>query len=264
MQMENVIYKNIKSDKIPQGRIIAVCSGTKGIGKTWMATNLCHNLALLKKKMLFFDADCSVENIAYQLGLDCFQNFGGLVSGSLTLNNAVFSFDKGKFDIIAGRSGDNALKNAPVGRLQLIAGDLKYLAKFYDFTFLDCSNDMTATANAFFNVCTNIIVLVNADSASATAAYRKLEELKSIKPDTVFQVIVNRAFSFDEGLQIFKTLRNAADRFIKTEIKLLGIIRQDARIRDAVINQSLLLNRYPTCEGCADMLALAHRIAEEF
>lgn len=258
------MYKEIKSDKAPESRLIAVCSGTKGIGKTWMATNLCHNLALLKKKTLFFDADCSVENIAYQLGLSECNNFNGLMTGSMTLNNAVVSCDKGRFDVIAAHPGDNALKNAPAGRLQLLAGDLTYLAKYYDYIFVDCADDMPAAANAFLKICQKIVVIVNAEPASLTAAYRKIEELKRIGANTPVRIVINRAFSYDEGLQIYKTLQDAAERFIKTDIKLLGIVRQDARIRDAVINQSLLLSRYPSCEGCADMIKLSRSIAEEF
>ena len=50
-----------------KNHLIAICSGTKGIGKTWLAVNLSHSLALLRKKVLFFDADCGIENISYQL-----------------------------------------------------------------------------------------------------------------------------------------------------------------------------------------------------
>ena len=50
--------------------LIAICSGTKGIGKTWLSVNLSHGLSLLKNKVLFFDADCGIENISYQLGFE--------------------------------------------------------------------------------------------------------------------------------------------------------------------------------------------------
>ena len=243
--------------------ISAICSGTTGIGKTWFAAALCHALSLMRKNVLYFDADCGLENISYQNSLEKSTPYASLINGQCTLNNAVFRFERGKFDVISSPSGEDALISAPIGRAQILAGDLLRLAQYYDYVFIDCADNGSKQLNPFFNICKNIIILVNACSSSSIAAFKKIEELQSIAPQARFNIVINRALSYEEGRQTYKTLLKASKEYIKVDLNLLGIIRQDARIRDTVINHALLLNRYQKCEGAEDSVAAARRFLEE-
>lgn len=242
--------------------ITAICAGTKGIGKTWLTVTICHALSLMKKKTLLFDADCSIENAAYQIGFDKTTPYGLLFNGSLTLNNASSYFADGKFDMICSPSGEGLLDTAPIGRAQILAADLSYLAKYYNHVLIDCADYASKNLNPFLKICSNIIVIVNANSASSTEAFKTITELKKFNADTPVYIIVNRASSHEEGRQIFKTLLKASKEYINVNLKLLGVIRQDARIREAVLNQALILNRYPECEGAEDCVALTRRFLE--
>ncbi len=240
-------------------RFLGICSGTKGSGKTCLAITLCHSLSLMKKKVLFFDADCGLENITAQLNLQQAANYTGLISGNLTLNNAVNRNNEGRFDIIAGFPGNNILATAPVGRLQILALDLCLLSKNYDFTIVDCTEERS---NIFLSYCSEILVMLNADHSSVIGAYKRLENLRHINPHAYTGLVINRALSRNEGLQIYKTLLQAGREYIKLSPKLAGIIRQDGRIRDAVLNQSLLLSRYPASEGAEDMVMITRQLLE--
>ena len=243
--------------------ISAICSGTTGIGKTWFAAALCHALSLMKKNVLYFDADCGLENISYQNNLEASTPYTSLISGKNTLNNAVFNFEHGKFDVISSPSGEDALTTAPIGRVQILAGDLAHLAQYYDYVFIDCSDDGNKQINPFFSICKNIIIIVNACSSSSIAAFKKIEELQTIAPHSNFDIVINRALSYEEGRQTYTTLLKASKEYIKVDLNLLGIVRQDARIRDSVVNKALLLNRYAKCEGAEDSVTVARRFLEE-
>ena len=245
-----------------ENNLIAICSGTKGIGKTWLSVSLCNSFSLLKKKVLFFDADCSIENVAYQLGINCGRNYNLLLNGNTTINNIVYSFDKGGFDIISANSGENILSSAPIGRVQILAKDLFCFSKYYDYTFIDCSDDDIKNANAFLNVCKNIVLVVNADLISSVGAYKKIEKIKKINPNAKIKIIINRAYSYNEGKQIYDNLLKACEDYIKTDLELLGFIRQDSRIRDCVLNKSLLLNKYPASEGAEDIFLVSQKLLE--
>ena len=243
-------------------QLIAVYSGTKGIGKTWLCTSLCHTLALSKQKVLFFDADCGVENISYQLGFNFNYSYSGLLNGTLTLNNAVYKYDKGCFDIIGANSKENILASAPVGRVQVLAQDLFCFSKYYEYVLIDCSDDDVKNVNSFLKICNTIILIVNADPKSSEGAYKKIEKLRKINPDANIKIIINRAYSYNEGNQIYKTILQAAKNYINVDLSLLGIIRQDTRIRDSVLNKSLLINRYPASEGSEDVFKITKNILE--
>lgn len=246
-----------------KNHLIAICSGTKGIGKTWLAVNLSHGLSLLKKKVLFFDADCGIENISYQLGFDLKNSYKSILNGSTTINNIVLKSDKLGFDIIATNSGENLIASAPIGRVQVFAKDLFCFSKYYDYVIVDCSDDDIKTVNNFINICNTVIVVLNADLSSSESAYKKLEKIKKINPKANIKIVINRAISYNEGNQIYKTLLKAADEYINVDLSLLGIIRQDTRIRDSVLNKTLLLNRYPASEGAEDVINLSQRILED-
>ncbi len=246
-----------------KNHLIAICSGTKGIGKTWLAVNLSHSLALLRKKVLFFDADCGIENISYQLDFNLKNSYHNLLNGSITLNNGIFKYDKGFFDIICSKSGENLLASAPVGRVQVLAKDLFCFSRNYDYVILDCSDDDIKNVNTFINICNLVFIIVNSDPLSLEGAYKKIEKIKKINPKADIKIIINRVISYNEGNQVYKNLLNAAQTYIKTDLDLIGIIRQDTRIRDCVLNKSLLLNRYIASEGAEDMIKISQKILEE-
>lgn len=246
-----------------KNHLIAICSGTKGIGKTWLAVNLSHSLALLRKKVLFFDADCGIENISYQLNLDLNNTYNSLLNGFVTINNSVLKYDKGFFDLICSKSGENILASAPVGRVQVLAKDLFCFSKYYDYVILDCSDDDVKNINNFINICNTVFIIVNADPLSLEGAYKKIEKIKNINSKADIKIIINRAMSYNEGNQIYKNLLKAAQTYIKINLDLFGIIRQDTRIRDCVLNKSLLLNRYLSSEGAEDIIKISQRILED-
>ncbi len=44
---------------------------------------------------------------------------------------------------------------------------------------------------------------------------------------------------------------------------LLGVIRRDTRVRDAIRNHVLLLNRYPSSEAAEDVFNIARKLYAE-
>ena len=117
--------------------MVAVASGKGGVGKTWFAITLAHALAKQGSRTLLFDGDLGLANLDIQLGLMPKHDLGSVVSGKLTLNQAVIPFEEGGFDIIAGRSGSGGLANIPASRLQMLADDLTLLSATYDKVILD-------------------------------------------------------------------------------------------------------------------------------
>ena len=245
-----------------ENHLIAICSGTKGIGKTWLAVTLSNALSLLKKKVLFFDADCSVTNITYQLDLKNTKNYKSLINGNAILNNNIVFNEKAGFDIISSHPGDSVLSSGPVGRIQVLARDLFCFSKYYDHIVVDCSDDDVKNVNNFINICKTIIIIVNTDPTSLINAYKKIEKIKKINSTAKIHIVINRAFSYNEGNNIYENLLKASSDYIKVDLNLLGIIRQDSRIRECVLNKSLLLHRYPASEGAEDVFSISKKILE--
>ena len=117
------------SRSVRKGRnMIAVASGKGGVGKTWFSITLAHALSVYRQKTLLFDGDLGLANIDIQLGLMAKYDLGSVVAGKLTLNQIVQHCEKGRFDVIAGRSGSAGLASMPIGRLQILGEDLSLFA----------------------------------------------------------------------------------------------------------------------------------------
>ena len=73
-------------------------------------------------------------------------------------------------------------------------------------------------------------------------------------------IIVNQASSPASGARVFATLAQACRRYLAATPDLLGIIRRDDRVRDAIRRQTPLLSRHPAAAAARDVEAIAHAI----
>jgi flagellar biosynthesis protein FlhG len=75
-------------------------------------------------------------------------------------------------------------------------------------------------------------------------------------------VVINRVNSIEDGLRTYQLLDKACREFLKFSPPLLGVIRQDTRVRDAIRNQTTIITRYPQSEAALDVMTIARRILQ--
>lgn len=243
--------------------MIAIASGKGGVGKTWFSITLAHALSGLKQKTLLFDGDLGLANIDVQLGLMITHDLSCVVTGNTTLNQIVHGSDKTRFDIIAGRSGSSCLASMPVGRLQILAEDLTLLSASYDKVLLDMGAGIDKSVRILSGVAGRIIVLCTDEPTSLTDAYALIKVMSVQYPKCGISIVVNQADSVQDGTRTYDILCKACRTFLKISPPLLGIVRRDARVRDAIRNQMPLISRYPTSEAAADVINIARKMLEE-
>ena len=247
----------------PKGKnIIAVVSGRRGIGKTWFAVTLAHALSLCKQKVLLFDGDCGLNNIKIQLGLNAANDLNAVIDNRRSLNQVIFSYDKGRFDIAAGNPAGSGLSTVSVGRLQILGDDLNILAQNYDKTILDMGAGMSNAAKVFTGMAGMAVMLCTDEPRSITDCYSLIKLFSGRYPNTALKVVINQAEDINEGLRTYGLLEKACREFLGISLPLLGVIRQDTRVRDSIRNQSSIISRYPQSEASFDVIAIAKRILE--
>ncbi len=243
--------------------MIAVASGKGGVGKTWFSITLAQALSAFKQKVLLFDGDLGLANIDIQLGLMVKYDLGSVINGSLTLNQVVFPCEKGHFDVIAGRSGSAGLASMPVGRLQILGEDLALFASNYNKIILDMGAGVEKSVRILSGMAEKIIVLCTDEPTSLTDAYAFIKIMTLQYPKCNIVIVVNQANSIREGQRTYETLLKACQNFLKINPPLLGIVRRDTRVRDAIRNQMPLINRFPTSEAAEDVINIARKLAAD-
>ncbi len=240
--------------------IIAIASGKGGVGKTWLAITLAHALARMGARTLLFDGDLGLANLDIQLGLMPKHDLGSVIAGRLTLNQAVIAFEDGGFDIIAGRSGSAGLTNMPASRLQMLSDDLILLAANYDKVIVDLGGGVERTVRQLTHSVGTCLVVATDEPTSLTDAYAFIKITHMERPGIDIRIVVNMVKSDREGERTYNTLLKACKGFLKTSPPLLGVIRRDAKVREAIRNQTSILTRFPNSEAAGDVEAIAGRL----
>ncbi len=237
--------------------IVAIASGKGGVGKTWLAITLAHAITNKERKVLLFDGDLGLANLDIQLGLMPKQDLGSVVAGRLTLNQAVLPFPAGGFDIIAGRSGSGGLANVPPSRLQMLSEDLTLLAQAYDNIIIDLGAGVERTVRQLTSNVGIVIVVATDEPTSLTDAYAFIKVTHMERPNLDIRIVINAANSTREGERTYNTLLKACEGFLKISPPLLGVVRRDDKVREAIKSQTPLLTRYPNSEAAQDVENIA-------
>lgn len=259
--MINGIKKNIcKSLFLTQAEnITAIASGFGSMGKTWFAVTLAYALNLLHRKVLLFDADNGLLNTDFQLDVPPAKYLNEVVEDKISLNQAVVPVNRKKLDIIRGQTGSDILEEVPVGRLQIFREEVALLANNYDDVVMDMPSSDKIMANILPSGA-RLILICTSEPLNLVSTYDFLQRQSAGAGQKKLQIVVNYANSYEEGLRTYNTLQRACEQYSAVSPQLLGIIRRDTHVRDAIRNHVPLLNRYPGSEAAEDVMNIARKL----
>ncbi len=259
----------MRSLKKTGSRIITVASGKGGVGKTWVSTTLCHLLASQGKRTLLFDGDLGLANVDIQLGLLPEVDLGQVLSGAITLDQAMTSFDmghsginkeQGVFDVISGQSGSGSLASLKKERLTRLNQDLVTLSRQYDLTIMDLGAGVETSVMTLCEMSDKVVVVVTADPTSLTDAYAFIKLNHRRDPNINLAILVNMVEDRHEGVRTYETLKKVCENFLKFTPKYLGSVRRDKHVVDAIRHQKPLMQRHPKSLAGEDMLEIAKKV----
>lgn len=245
-------------------KLIAVASGKGGVGKTWFSISLSHALAKQGKKVLLFDGDLGLANVDVQLGMMAKRDINDVIEGNVSMKNVIQHHDDGNFDVIAGRSGHGSLAALPAPSLNDIIEQLREVVKDYDAVIIDLGAGIDRTVRFMASAADHTFVVTTDEPTALTDAYAFIKLSHAAGQSGNINVVVNMTGSTKEGETTYNTLLKACKNFLKIEPPLIGTIRQDKRVRDAIRAQSLFLTRAPTVETAEDLEKIAGRVARDF
>ena len=240
--------------------MITIASGKGGVGKTWLSITLSHALAKQGRRVLLFDGDLGLANLDIQLGLMPKQDISSVISGRLTLNQAIMEYNDGGFHIIAGRSGAGNLANIATSRLQMLGEDLALLANAYDHVLIDLGAGVDRSVRQLAHNATTCIVVLTDEPTSLTDAYAFIKVTHAERSEVKFLIVTNIVNSTREGERTYATLLKACQAFLKISPPLIGVIRRDPRVKEAIRSQTPVLTRYPNTAAAEDVVKIALQV----
>ncbi len=240
--------------------MIAIASGKGGVGKTWFSITLAHTLAKRGKHVLLFDGDLGLANVDIQLGLTPERDLGAVIEGSSTLAGAIVKYKDGGFDILAGRSGSGNLSMLATQKLSDLRTDLIALARGYDYVLVDLGAGVDRHVRQMAGPAVFTYVVLTDEPTSLTDAYAFIKLSRAANPQAEMRVVVNMAANAAEGVKTYETISKASQNFLHYTPLLAGVIRRDAKVRDAIRAQTPLLVRSPSTDAAQDVDAIAAKL----
>lgn len=239
------------------GRCVAVGSGKGGVGKTWFAITLAHALARRGRRVLLFDADLGLANIDIQLGLTPALDLGSVMSGAATLGEAIVSYAPGSFDVLAGRSGSGSLAALDPAKLDRLLVQLTVVSDRYDTVLLDLGAGLDRPVRRMAAWADTFLVIATEEPTSLTDAYATLKLHAADQPGGDARLIINQSSSPAASKRTAETLTRACVAFLGRAPAVVGTIRRDHHIQDAIRRQTPLLTRHPNCGASLDVERIA-------
>lgn len=241
-------------------RIMAVSSGKGGVGKTNSVVNLAVAFSRMGKRCLVLDADLGLGNIDVLLGLAPRYNVSDLLRGERTMEEVVVRGPSGVM-ILPAASGVYELTDLKAEERLALSSHLEKFSSEIDMLIIDTGAGISTNV-LYFNVAAqDIVVVVSPEPTSITDAYALMKVLHKRHGERRFKLLVNTARTRKEGIEVFRKISLAAERFLNLSVEYVGCVLRDDDVVRAVREQKAVLELYPDSKASACFMDIAREIS---
>ena len=239
---------------------IAILSGKGGVGKTNLTLNMAYALYQAGFKALLMDCDLGLANLDVLLGITPSGNLQNALLGNSSIEEVIHSVAEKSFDVLPAASGVPELNNLSPELREALLEMLEPVLDCYDFVFMDLGAGISETVQAFSAMAALKVVVITPEPTSLTDSYAMIKVLNKRYGLRDFMIIVNQVESQSEAQDAFEKIRGACSHFLQIEPVLLGNVRVDPKLPEAVCHQQPLLQFAPGSVASQDIQNLAHRL----
>lgn len=224
-----------------KSKIISVCSGKGGTGKTFFSANFAYQLSQLNKRVLLVDFDLNFSNLNILLNQTTDRTISNFFEQSETMEDVVFNYST-NLDLIFGDSGRTDYPRVSREIIDYFFIILSKIQHKYDYIVLDSSAGADMLVLHQLMKSDYNLIITSPEPTAIMDAYVVLKLLAENGSEAERYVVINKCSDSDEGESAFIKLSTALNHFLKMNIELLGIISYDGAAHRSIVNQELLLN----------------------
>jgi flagellar biosynthesis protein FlhG len=242
-------------------RVIAVTSGTGGVGKSCIVVNLGLALTRMGKKVLLLDGDFSLAKIKTLLGLRPDYTIGDVFNGKKSLADVMVT-GPGGLKVVAAAPGGAEFSELNQSQKLCLLDELDAFREEFDFLLVDTGAGISNNVLYFNLGAQERIVVADEEPASVIEAYKLIKVLATQYAEKRFKLLFNKIARPAEAHHAYDQLTKVADRFLHGSISLeyMGVIPHDEAIRQAVSEQKILVEVTPASPASVALTEIAHTL----
>ncbi len=239
-------------------KIITVTSGKGGVGKSNFVVNLAIALQNKGKKVLIFDADLGMGNDDVLMGLYPKNNIFDIVFTGLEIKDIIVEGTNGINLIPAGSALSNA-EELNESQRNTFLKKLETLDE-YDYILMDTGAGVNKDVLSFIAASEELIIITTPEPTSLTDGYSLIKATDHYKLKAKAKIVVNKAFTKQEGEETYRKFERAVSKFLKINIEYLGCILEDKKLVQSVRQQKPFVVLFPDCDASNDIENIAMKI----
>ncbi|MNO11985.1 Flagellum site-determining protein YlxH [compost metagenome] len=245
-----------KETSSSSARILTVCSGKGGVGKSNFTLNFALALKALGRKVLLFDADIGMANIDVLMGVRPRYSLYHLLKGEKGIKEIIELGTQG-LPFIAGGSGMADLFKLSDHDLNYFTSELEQISEEMDYIIFDTGAGLSKETLKFITAADETLVVTTPEPTAITDAYALIKVVHGIDSNVKFKLIVNRASDLKEAREVADKITLVAHRFLDKDISMLGHLSDDPHVMQAVKKQIPFSTAFPGCAAARDVQRLA-------
>jgi len=236
--------------------IYAISSGKGGVGKTNVVLNLAIALADMGRRVMIVDADLGLGNLDVLLGISPTFSLADVLLKRCGLEEALVEGPQG-IKIVPADSGTEAFTRLNTGDMIYTFSLFQQLKEEADTILIDTASGISSNVQFFSSFAHQVILIVTPEPTSITDAYATIKVLNRKNGEKDFGLMINMVDSEQQGLEVYETLCNAAEHFLKIRPAYMGFIYKDRNLKKAVCKQQPLMIFNPDSAACNNFRLLA-------
>jgi flagellar biosynthesis protein FlhG len=259
--LRKLINDGEEERKSTNTKIITVTSGKGGVGKSNFVVNLAITLQNKGKKVLIFDADLGMGNDDVLMGLYPKHNIFDIVFTELEIKDIIVEGTNGVNLIPAGSALSKAQELTESQRESFLK-KLETLDE-YDYILMDTGAGVNKDVLSFIAASEELIIITTPEPTSLTDGYSLIKATDHYKLKNKAKIVVNKAFTKDEGEETYKRFNRAVSKFLEIDIEYLGCILEDKKLVQSVRQQKPFVISYPNCDAAKDIENISMKLIGE-
>lgn len=247
-----------KEKRKSTSKIVSICSGKGGTGKTFFAANFAYQLSRIGKKILLIDLDLNFSNLNILLNHATEDVISEFFEQRKSLSEIISGYDK-NLDLIYGDSGREDYPRVSKEVLEYLFISLNRVSDEYDYIILDSSagaDELTLyqLLQSDFN-----IIVTSPEPTAVMDAYVVIKLLNSANYSGGKLVVINKCSDNEDAQASYSNLTIATKHFLGDKPYYLGAITFDAAVHKSIVHQELLSETAPQSLSAKELGSILNR-----